>query len=253
MSQKEFFIGWDANRAKSTVGTIRNYTLMIAIILVVVSGGIAALQSTIGTAFFDFGNKKEFKGLFLSDPYPMLISETPIKGNSTILLVNEWKFGLDQEMAKSFHLKPVTIKGTLIHDDHQAMIEVVKEGIKIDNGEWQSNNFTNQAETIGLKTISGEIVDSKCWLGVMNPGSRKTHRACAILCIKGGIPPIMVTKPSDDNPSGYFLLVAPDGKPINDQVLDYVGLPAQVEGQVDKIANLFVMKIDPKSIQLLEK
>ena len=63
----------------------------------------------------------------------------------------------------------------------------------------------------------------------------------------------MVTKPSDDNPSGYYLLVDSNGKPINNQVLDYVGLPTQVEGQVDKIANLFVMKIDPKSIQLKER
>jgi len=36
----------------------------------------------------------------------------------------------------------------------------------------------------------GEIVDSKC-LGVMTPGQLTTHRACAIRCISGGIPPVL--------------------------------------------------------------
>jgi hypothetical protein len=28
-------------------------------------------------------------------------------------------------------------------------------------------------------TLTGEIVDSKCYLGVMNPGQGKVHRDCA--------------------------------------------------------------------------
>jgi len=43
--------------------------------------------------------------------------------------------------------------------------------------------------SLGTQTLVGEIVDSKCFLGVMNPGQLTTHRACAIRCISGGVRP----------------------------------------------------------------
>lgn len=248
----DFFIGWDRKSGETSVKRSRFAVLIISLLAVFLVGIVAALQATIGKGFFDFGHTQEFNGLFISKPYPMLLSEKPIEGHSTILLVNEWKFGLSNEVSESFHLKSVKVKGTLINDEHQAMIEVVNEGIIPDEAFSTSDIIDNRVENIGTRTLSGEIVDSKCWLGVMNPGSRKTHRACAILCIKGGIPPILVSQTSEENPSGYYLLVGTDGSPINEQILDYVGLPAQVEGQVKKIAGLFVMRIDPSSIQLLE-
>ena len=42
-------------------------------------------------------------------------------------------------------------------------------------------------QPLGAVTLTGEIVDSKCFLGVMNPGNLKPHKACAIRCISGGI------------------------------------------------------------------
>ena len=43
-------------------------------------------------------------------------------------------------------------------------------------------------------TLIGEIVDSKRYLGVMNPGNGKVHRDCAVRCLSGGIPPIFGNK-----------------------------------------------------------
>ena len=43
----------------------------------------------------------------------------------------------------------------------------------------------------GAVELTGEIVDSKCFLGVMVPGSGKTHKECASLCLRGGIPPAL--------------------------------------------------------------
>ena len=37
-------------------------------------------------------------------------------------------------------------------------------------------------------TLKGEIIDPKCYLGAMKPGGGKTHKACAMRCIAGGIP-----------------------------------------------------------------
>jgi hypothetical protein len=41
----------------------------------------------------------------------------------------------------------------------------------------------------GLVKLTGEIVDSKCFLRVIAPGSGKTHKECASLRLRGGIPP----------------------------------------------------------------
>jgi hypothetical protein len=78
----------------------------------------------------------------------------------------------------------------------------------------------------------GEIVDAKCYYGAMNPGNLKTHRACAIVCIKGGIPPVLLVRRKDDAPL-YFFLTDPDGLPVNPDVLDYVAEPVEITGDVE--------------------
>ena len=64
------------------------------------------------------------------------------------------------------------------------------------------------AESVGggPVTVSGEIVDSKCFLGVMVPGAGKTHKECASLCLRGGIPPAPVRAGS----SRAVVAAAPD-------------------------------------------
>ena len=44
--------------------------------------------------------------------------------------------------------------------------------------------------SLGRVSLTGEIVDSKCYPGVMKPGQGKTHRACAIRCLSGGVPAV---------------------------------------------------------------
>jgi hypothetical protein len=66
-----------------------------------------------------------------------------------------------------------------------------------------------QAESFADRPIEvrGEIVDSKCFLGVMVPGSGKTHKDCASLCLRGGIPPALYVR----DQSGQIVALAPDG------------------------------------------
>jgi len=44
--------------------------------------------------------------------------------------------------------------------------------------------------TLGNKKLRGEIIDPKCFFGVMKPGSGKTHKSCAARCLSGGIPAV---------------------------------------------------------------
>jgi hypothetical protein len=38
-------------------------------------------------------------------------------------------------------------------------------------------------------SLGGEILDSKCWFGAMQPSDSKVHKACASLCVRGDVPP----------------------------------------------------------------
>lgn len=95
-------------------------------------------------------------------------------------------------------------------------------------------------------------MDSKCYLGVMNPGRLTPHRACAVRCISGGIPPVLLVR-SKDGPPLYFLLVSSDGQPVNKQVLDMVAEPVQISGEVERQGELLVLRADPRSFRRVKK
>jgi hypothetical protein len=98
--------------------------------------------------------------------------------------------------------------------------------------------------SLGQQTLVGEIVDSKCYLGVMNPGALIPHRACAIRCISGGVPPVLLVLQSNA-PALCFLLVSRDGKPVNKQVLNLVAEPVQITGEVERQGDLLILRSDP--------
>ena len=106
-----------------------------------------------------------------------------------------------------------------------------------------------QRDNLGETELKGEIVDSKCYFGVMKPGFGKPHRDCAIRCISGGIPPVLVVK-NEKGEAQYFLLTGQNGEPINQEVLPFVGLPVSIKGQLEKMADWYVLKVTPTDIVL---
>ena len=101
-----------------------------------------------------------------------------------------------------------------------------------------------QTVPLGRQTFIGEIVDSKCFLGVMNPGQLTPHRACAIRCISGGVPPVLLVR-QEDGSAGYLLLVSDNGKPVNKQVLDLIAEPVEITGEVELQGELLILRADP--------
>ena len=97
---------------------------------------------------------------------------------------------------------------------------------------------------LGRQTLVGEIVDSKCFLGVMNPGQLAPHRACAIRCISGGVPPMFLVRQKDGR-AACFLLVSAGGAPVNQEVLDLVAEPLEISGDVERQGGLLILRSDP--------
>ena len=127
--------------------------------------------------------------------------------------------------------KRARLRGKLVYRGDQVMIELLPWSVEV-LGEGESAGDVAAAsahpgETVeahGEVTLVGEIVDSKCYYGVMNPGNLKPHRGCAVRCISGGIPPVLLVRSeaAGETSVRYVLLVGPDGAPINEAILDRV-------------------------------
>src|SRR6185369_14979761 len=128
-------------------------------------------------------------------------------------LVAEGKHGAQTAVA-GLDGKMIKLRGTLIHRDSIEMIEVAAGSVQVIG---QDAASAPASEDLGRQSLTGEIVDSKCYLGVMNPGHTKPHRECASLCIRGGIPPLFVVKDADGR-DVHLWLVSETGEPINQQV-----------------------------------
>ena len=101
-----------------------------------------------------------------------------------------------------------------------------------------------KSNDIGPVTLRGEIVDSKCYLGVMNPGNGKVHRDCAARCISGGAPPAFVARDAE-GASRVLLLVGSDGRQLNREVLSFVAEPIEVSGELLRSGANFILKAEP--------
>ncbi len=209
-------------------------------------------QKPFAKSFFEFGNVKDFEGTIQAQPIPFLLIEKAEKNNGLpvferIPLVAEDKHGAD-EIVKDFDGQRVKLKGTKIYRDDLQMIEVAADSIVKTGGEAQK--FDEKEESLGSLSLKGEIVDSKCYLGVMNPGQSKPHRDCAVNCLRGGIPALFVVKDLNGNISELWLF-GNDGKPVNDRILDFVAEPVEIPGEVRRKGDYLYFYADPNKIKRL--
>jgi len=255
----EFYVGWE-DKTPPAIGSRARCTVAFLLALVVVLGvALALAQRTIGVSVFEWGKLKSFTGILKSQPYPHLLVLRPGASDgptplSSYYLVRPFKFGFDPETADRLDGKAVSLKGTLIYRGGQTMIEVAAGSIDQVGAPEKTFSSARSASpvSLGQQTLIGEIVDSKCYLGVMNPGQLTTHRACAIRCISGGIPPVLLVSQTN-GPALCLLLVSRDGKAVNKQVLDLVGEPVKVTGEVERQGELLILRADPGSYQRVPK
>jgi hypothetical protein len=252
----EFYIGWEDRAAPGIRRLVRRAVAFLLVATIGLALALGAAQRTIGVSVFEWGTIKKFTGVLKLEPYPHLLVVRPgasgdssAHGYSTYYLVAPFKFGLDGKKLSALDGKAVALQATLIYRDNQTMLEALPDSIVAAS---QPPARPPGLETIGLgrQTLVGEIVDSKCFLGVMNPGQLLPHRACAIRCISGGIPPVLLVR-SKDGPAIYLLLVSADGQPVNQQVLDLVAEPVRVTGDVERQGDLLILRADPAGYQRL--
>jgi hypothetical protein len=247
---EDFYIGYLPKMSKSLAKGIKTFVVLA----LAAALGLAAVwwigQKPFAKSVFEFGAVKDFEGTIQARPVPFLLVERKEKNNGLptferFPLVAEGKHGFD---AGGFDAARVKLKGTLIYRDDLQMIEVAAGSVE-KSSEIPHPNEEN-SEALGKFTLKGEIVDSKCYLGVMNPGQSKPHRDCAAVCLRGGIPPLLVVKDSAGNISELWI-VSETGESINQAILDFVAEPVEIPGEVSRTGDQLYFKINPSQIKRL--
>ena len=247
-------------------GTFRAFVRKYLFILLPTVAALAALialsQKKFDTGNFEFGRLTEVKGIFFKSPVPNLkvINGKDIWGNYsyiTVPLIGYGKHGADgviaemeQEQKTSLDKKQLTLKGTLLYDDGKLLMQIDgndKPFVNVD-GEIISNDLLPHSEDLGIQTIKGEIVDPKCYFGVMKPGQGKPHRDCAIRCILGGIPPVMKVRNAKGE-ANYYLIVGPNGEKMNEAVQEFVAEPTELQARVVKYDDWVVMYVNTENMR----
>ena len=232
----EFYVGY---QPKAPPRLARMLRLILAALL---AGGVAIAvvlvwgQAAFAPSRFEFQQYRSYRGMLVERPYPMLLTS-----EHQYLLAGEGKHGVTAE-ARGLEGQSVNLQGALIEYGPNRMLELLAGSLHPDPA---AGSAKAETTSLGRVVLTGEIVDTKCHFGVMNPGRGKVHRDCAARCISGGVPPGFLARGG----GGVYLLAGADGRPLGREVLDYVAEPLTISGELSKIGSILILKTEPRDFR----
>jgi len=243
---KDFYIGYLPKAPAELARFVRKVVIVLGLLAATVALVLVTGQMPFAKSWFEYGKTRSFEGVVVTRPFPMLLVARPgdvgrQERYSRYLVVAPGKHGAD-DLVAGFDGRQVRLHGQLIYREGGTMVEITPGSITVTDAAPASSETI---EDLGSVTLTGEIVDSKCYLGVMNPGQGKVHRDCAARCISGGIPPIFVTSDAHDQ----FLLVGLDGRALGPNALrEFIAEPITIQGERLQAGSTQLLKIDPKAL-----
>ncbi|MGE0187444.1 MAG: hypothetical protein AB7Q23_16825 [Hyphomonadaceae bacterium] len=250
MSKEDFFIGWSAQ----TPRVDRRFMLAASAGLIASAAGAGALMasahdSAVGGRWD--GVVRDWTGLLLSEPYPLLrtldLDGTP----RTAFLATSRKTAVRAPA----HLDGafVRVRAGLIARDNQAMLAVAdgEAGIVADAAAAPASLLDWPAVAAGDVMLTGEILDAKCWFGAMRPGFGRTHKACAALCTRGGLPLAFCVGSVCSLGGEAPLLLDAGGRPHGRAILPLVADPVVLRGRLVQVGDVQQIRADLGAIHRL--
>ncbi|MEZ6197094.1 MAG: hypothetical protein R3F20_15405 [Planctomycetota bacterium] len=242
-ARDDFFVGYLPMPPR-----LRWFSLGFAGFAVLLAGilalAVALTQGHPGEGLRPHEAGRSFRGVLLERPYPHLRYVDENGAFRTLLFTSSGKSGIEVANGGG----SVTVTGTLLERDGTRLM-AGPEFAPIDGSDVaflpRLRGLTDIE--LGHAVLEGEIVDSKCYLGAMRPGGGAAHRACAQMCIAGGIPPILVLREADGR-ERHVLLCSADEMPVNDLVLPFVAEPVRCEGELIRRAGLPILRLAPDGI-----
>jgi hypothetical protein len=224
----DFYIGYEAFMAAPLAARVRVTAVALIVLALVVSGVLVFAQGRFAKATFEYGHPRTFEGRLVEHPYPALLVAGPTLPSRFYWLVAAGKHGAF-DLVTGRDGQMVRVSGSLIERDQDRMIEVTSREaiVSIDTATLPLEPMRSLGEIV----IRGEIVDSKCHLGVMKPGEGATHRDCAVRCLLGRVTPMFAPRRQDTR-VGRLALVDPHGRPITESLETIVGRPVEIRGEL---------------------
>jgi hypothetical protein len=244
---EDFFVGYLPVPRRLRRQVVLRVVALTSVFLLICLGLSRSTQGA-GRAQFKAAQSSGTLGVFTARPTAMLWTLEPAAdgGVRGTLLVRQGKFGLSASAAAQLDGHAVRIHGSTIERDTQRMIELSSAPLVAD-ADLQPAELarivTRARAVLGQVTLTGEIVDAKCYLGRMRPGDRRTHRACAQQCIAGGIPPVFVTRDALGVETLYQLS-SRDGASIASAILPFVAEPVEITGTLVRDGDALILQTD---------
>ncbi|HEV7671159.1 MAG TPA: Rieske 2Fe-2S domain-containing protein [Thermoanaerobaculia bacterium] len=241
----EFFIGWQEPLPPRLGRRIRAVAAAGVVLALGVGLLLAAAQKPFAPAVFEYGRPRFFTGRLQASPIPILWVSPPDRhpdvASAGYALAAPAKHGA-AGLAAPWAGRAVRLRGTLIRRAGRGMIEVEPGSIE----PWRGSAPPLPAgQRLGPATVDGVIADSKCWLGAMSPGEGKIHRDCAVRCLSGGLPPLLLgAGPEGKN----FWLTGPGGRAIGARILDRVAEPVRLRGEVVRFDDQLVFEVESDAV-----
>lgn len=253
MAKQEFFIGWADGLPAQSKKLMRRLVLGLVLIFGVVAFLLVKYSKPFNDHKFELGDVKGFTGILYTEPFPVLMldeGQSPISESSAALLVGYGKNGAltflepREDEFGSLNGRQVELDGTLIYGDGEVLLELTEKEASLR----QVGKRVAIPAPVSLpkEKLVGEILDPKCWFGVMKPAEGKVHKSCAIRCISGGIPPLLRV---DGTENDYYFLLGPDGEFINKEILQFVGEEVVTSGPVFAVNGWKYIQIDPTQLE----
>ena len=245
--QEAFFIGYTNNVAPALARFLAIAGL--AIVMMAALLGFILSRQISDPGFAVAGVRHiDVAGILEVVPYPIL--RVPEGGGNkarTYLLAGEGKYGVETQISGKIG-QAVTVSGYVLKRGTLDMI-VVDDRTGISTPTTGAPIVAAEPVSLGRWRLTGEICDGKCYAGAMSPGNGLAHKACANLCLIGGVPPVFVSTASVGG-SEYFLLIDEQSGTSSRRFSDAVGRLVSLEGEILRADNFFIFKSDPTTLRM---
>lgn len=242
-----FFVGYLNAVPKQLVTFLVVFSVCFAGGLGIAALALSSTQNDPGNGGFQWGNRFENTGILELRPYPVLrVAATADAPARTYMLAGQGKRGVFNQTEKHGN-DPVSLRGVPVKRGDLTMIQVGR----VDAANGDAAGFKpSEPVPLGRWKLTGEICDGKCYAGAMRPGQGLAHKACADLCLTGGIPPVFVSAGPVEN-RNFFLMADQDGNLLGDEIKPLLALFVELEGDVERLDDLMVFKVDLAKARVL--
>jgi hypothetical protein len=244
-----FFIGW-ANLPPM----LAPFLAFVAAALV---AGFAALALGLGASVGDPGpggfdwaaGRQQISGVVQARPTPFLrLPPSPAHPEGhAVMLAGVGKVGV-QAPAVPLDGKPADAAGFLIKRGDLDMLQL--DGPAGLVAAAAPAAAPPPARPLGRWRLTGELCDGKCYAGAMRPGTGLAHKACANLCLAGGLPLVFVSTAAVEGRTFFLVGDAAGGPPAEADYRDLVARLVEIEADVEAVDDLLVLRTDLSQARL---